>query len=150
MSGVVGATLRGSESRQEASMVNLNESGRCVFRMYMPHAGSVELLGTFCNWKPERAHGAVELERDPDGWWTARLNLPEGDHEFCYLVDGRTWMPDYAAGGVRRSSTGRWVSLLSVPPTHERDTGARPIGSLAEPRIGHNGARETERSFVHA
>jgi 1,4-alpha-glucan branching enzyme len=129
-------------------MVNLTDSGRFVFRMYMPHAGSVELLGSFCSWKPERSEGAIELERDPEGWWTARLNLPEGDHEFCYLVDGRTWMPDYAAGGVRRSSTGRWVSLLSVPPGHE--TESRPIGSLAEPRIGREGVRDEEREYVHA
>jgi 1,4-alpha-glucan branching enzyme len=116
--------------------------------MYMPHAGSVELLGTFCDWKAERGGGAVELERGEDGWWTARMSLPEGDHEFCYLVDGRTWMPDYAAGGVRRSSSGRWVSLLSVPA--RRDVKARPIGSLAEPRIGRSETKEPERAFVHA
>ena len=129
-------------------MVSLTDSGRCVFKMYMPHAGSVELLGTFCSWKAERDEGAVELERDDEGWWTARVNLPEGDHEFCYLVDGRTWMPDYAAGGVRRNSTGRWVSLLSVPASAQ--TIDRPIGALAEPRIGRAPAREPERTYMHA
>jgi hypothetical protein len=129
-------------------MVKLTDSGSCVFRMYMPHAGSVELLGSFCNWRPERGAGAVELEHEGDGWWTARLALPEGDHEFCYLIDGRTWMPDYAAGGVRRSSTGRWVSLLSIPVT--RIPAGRPIGAMAEPRIGRAGVRDEVRSYAHA
>jgi hypothetical protein len=127
-------------------MVSVTETGPCEFRMYMPHAGSVELVGTFCDWQPER--GGVELECDADGWWTARVSLAEGDHEFCYLVDGRIWMPDYAAGGVRRSATGRWVSLLSVPPGPE--SGGRPVGALAEPRIGRSVERESIRSFVHA
>jgi hypothetical protein len=147
MRGVVGATLRGSENRQEAAMVSLSESGKCVFKMYMPHAGSVELLGTFCGWKAERGEGAIELERDDEGWWTAKVNLPEGDHEFCYLVDGRTWMPDYAAGGVKRSSTGRWVSLLSVAA--DAPTVQRPIGALAEPRIGRAPERQPARALAH-
>ena len=130
-------------------MVNVTESGRCVFKMYMPHAGSVVLLGSFCEWKPERGAGALELEQDGEGWWTARTNLPEGDHEFCYLVDGRTWMPDYAAGGVKRHPSGRWVSLLSVPaPAHASEK--RPIGALAEPRIGRSGVSEEQRAFAHA
>lgn len=128
-------------------MVSLTESGRCVFKMYMPNAGSVELLGTFCDWKAERNEGAIELERDDEGWWSAKTDLPEGDHEFCYLVDGRTWMPDYAAGGVKRSSTGRWVSLLSVPASVPRID--RPIGALAEPRIGRTPARDLGRALAH-
>lgn len=131
-------------------MVNVTESGRCDFRLYMPHAGSVELIGTFCGWKPERHEGAKELERDADGWWTVRAELPPGDHEFCYLVDGRMWMPDYAAGGVRRSSTGRWVSLLSVAACPETSN-KRPIGSLAEPRIGRtvDHDRDVRRELAH-
>ncbi len=129
-------------------MVNLTDSGRCVFRMYMPHAGSVELLGTFCGWKAEREEGAIELEHEGDGWWIARLDLPEGDHEFCYLVDGRTWMPDYAAGGVRRNSTGSGSACSPSRHFHEMD--ARPIGSGAEPRIGRSNAREDERAYAQA
>lgn len=116
-------------------MVTLTDSGRCIFRLYMPNAGSVELVGSFCDWKADSEAGALELKRDDEGWWTARASLPVGDHEFCYLIDGRSWMPDYAASGMRRHSSGRWVSLLSIP---ERMAKAerRPIGSLAEPRIG--------------
>jgi 1,4-alpha-glucan branching enzyme len=129
-------------------MVSLNEAGRCVFRMYMPHAGSVALLGSFCNWELDDSASALELTQDEEGWWTARLSLPAGDHEFCYLVDGRTWMPDYAAAGVRRDSNGRWVSLINVPG--RRESNDRPIGALAEPRIGRLPEREPTRALAHA
>lgn len=140
-------------------MVTVTESGGCQFRMYMPHAGSVGLLGSFCKWQLEAdagpgseegaSGGAVELERDADGWWIARLDLPPGDHEFCYLVDGRNWMPDYAAGGVRRDSSGRWVSLINVPAGARAET--RPVGALAEPRIERAGdTRESRRQFARA
>lgn len=129
-------------------MVNLTDNGRCVFRLYMPHAGSVALVGSYCGWSTEPESGVLEMTCDDDGWWTVRANLPEGDHEFCYLVDGRTWMPDYAAAGVRRHSSGRWVSLLSVPSPAAAET--RPIGSLAEPRIGRGSTRETPRVLAHA
>lgn len=133
-------------------MVSVIDGGRCVFRMYMPHAGSVELVGSFCDWKPES--GAIELKRDDEGWWCVTADLPEGDHEFCYLVDGRIWMPDYAAGGVRRSANGRWVSLLSVPASvapARAGLADRPIGSLAEPRIGRKtDQRDPRREFIPA
>lgn len=134
-------------------MVNVTESGRCAFRLYMPNAGSVELVGSFCEWKLDRSSGVLELERDADGWWNAWVNLPVGDHEFCYLVDGRAWMPDYAASGVRRDNSGRWVSLLNIPG--RSDTRAdvrteRPIGATAEPRISQSAERESRWALVHA
>jgi 1,4-alpha-glucan branching enzyme len=129
-------------------MVSVTD-GRCVFRLYRPHASSVELVGSFCGWKLDQKVGVVALEPDADGWWTGRMQLPEGDHEFCYLLDGHTWMPDYAAGGVRRDASGRWVSLLSIPASR-REAEDRPIGALAEPRVGRAPEREPGRVLAHA
>lgn len=131
-------------------MVTVSELGRCLFRLYMPHAGSVEVVGSFCDWTLDPSAGVLELHRDDEGWWSGRLSLPPGDHEFCYLVDGRAWMPDYAAAGVRRDSSGRWVSLLSV--SERTDPGERPVGALAEPRVGRAPEREPKpfRSLTHA
>jgi len=86
----------------------------CTFRIYLPNAGSVELLGTFNEWKAGLG-SSLELRPDDRGWWAVQVPLEGGEHEFCYLVDGITWMPDYAAGGIRRNGDGRWISLLSVP-----------------------------------
>lgn len=82
-----------------------------VFRVYLPQATTVELVGAFSNWR----ESPIALVREHSGWWSVRLELPPGDHEFSYLVDGSTWLPDYAASGVRRNGFGGWVSQVVVP-----------------------------------
>lgn len=99
-------------------MVTMNDDGSVTFRMYAPRAEYVELLTDFTGW----AHGVAEMSRDDGdmpGWWRVTLHAPAGEHGFCYLVDGRCWMPDYAAHGVRRNEFGNWVSLLRVPSVPE-------------------------------
>ncbi len=81
-----------------------------LFRVYLPQALSVELVGAFTNWRESPIH----LLRDSSGWWFVRLDLTAGDHDFSYLVDGSTWLPDYAASGVRRNGYGGWVSQVVV------------------------------------
>ena len=92
-------------------MVNIFDDGTAEFSVYLPNARRVEVLGGFTGWHDR----AIEMKRDVSGWWTARVELPVGDHEFQYLADGTQWMPDYAAGGIRMSPYGSWVSLLHIP-----------------------------------
>lgn len=120
----------------DKAMVTNTPTGQCEFRVYQPHASCVELLGTFNGWEPSLA---VELNCDDAGWWRAEAKLPQGAHEFCYLVDGCVWLPDYAAGGLRRNADGRWVSQLTVQ-IEEREvlviqavTEERVPGRSAEP-----------------
>lgn len=96
-------------------MVTQRQTDLWEFLIYLPHASCVELLGTFNGWEPALA---AELIGDGDspGWWRLETKLHPGEHEFCYLVDGCTWLPDYAAGGLRRNHEGRWVSQLSIAP----------------------------------
>jgi 1,4-alpha-glucan branching enzyme len=95
-------------------MVLTTHTGECEFRMYLPHASYVELVGDFTGWQDR----PVTMHRDADGFWNVRLRLPEGEHSFSYLVDGRTWMPDYAASGVARNPFGNWTSRLVVERVH--------------------------------
>jgi len=83
-----------------------------LFRVYLPQATTVELVGAFSDWRAS----PIPLVRENSGWWFARLDLPPGDYDFSYLVDGSTWLPDYAASGVRRNGFGGWVSQVTVPP----------------------------------
>ncbi|MFN7021770.1 MAG: hypothetical protein ACK4WH_10645 [Phycisphaerales bacterium] len=83
-----------------------------LFRVYLPEARQVELVGTFTDW---RAH-AIPMLREPSGWWVARVDLAPADHLFSYLVDGANWLADYAASGVRANGFGGWVSQLHVAP----------------------------------
>lgn len=83
------------------------------FRVYLPHARTVELIGDFTHWD-EGAKPLTPVDGECEGWWGIRCRIPNGDHAFTYLVDGQYWMPDYAACGVKRDPSGRWISTLSI------------------------------------
>jgi 1,4-alpha-glucan branching enzyme len=119
-------------------MVTNELDGSLTFRVYLPHAQSVELLSDFTDWKK----GTLALKRDPlpknVGWWTVNCKVCDGDHAFAYLVDDQWWLPDYAAHGVRRNDRGQWTSLLFVKPlptlsdemTDRPEVGAASAGSF--------------------
>jgi 1,4-alpha-glucan branching enzyme len=89
----------------------ISENGTShTFRVYLPEAARVELVGTFTSWRA----GAVKMTREDTGWWSATLDIRDGEHDFSYLVDGSTWLADYAASGVKRNGFGGWVSQLHV------------------------------------
>jgi len=87
-----------------------SEQNTITFRMFLPHAARVELLGDFTSWREHR----VPMNREVGGWWTVTTEVPAGEHLFCYLVDGSIWLADYAAHGVRLSEYGGWVSQLRI------------------------------------
>ncbi len=91
-------------------MVQLQVDGSVQFELFMPDAERVRLAASFTDWEKR----AVEMRGPEDGWWTLRLHLPPGEHEFQYLVDEEIWLADYAAHGVKRNRFGMWVSLLTL------------------------------------
>lgn len=96
-------------------MVQRHTDGTVEFRIFLAHAGSVELVGDFTGWR----NGALSMSREHPGWWSVRLPVPPGTHQFCYLVDGAIWLADYAADGVSQNLYGGWVSRLQIPDTEE-------------------------------
>ncbi len=95
-------------------MVTRASDGTHEFKVYVPHASRVELVGSFTDW----LDGRIPMAAAGDGWWNVRLGTSEvgsGDHKFMYLIDSGVWMTDFAAGGVERGEHGGWVSLLHVP-----------------------------------
>lgn len=91
-------------------MVICESGNRHTFRVYLPEAGQVELVGTFTDWRVQ----PLSMTKEHTGWWTVTANLPAGDHDFSYLVNGTQWLADYAASGVKRNGYGGWVSQLHV------------------------------------
>ncbi|MBL8762764.1 MAG: hypothetical protein JNM07_00665 [Phycisphaerae bacterium] len=89
-------------------MVTQTGDGTFEFQVFLPHAGRVEVVGDFTDWQRQ----PLKLERHGPGWWTAATRVPPGDHVFSYLVDGREWVPDYAAHGVTLMAQQRWLSRL--------------------------------------
>lgn len=115
-------------------VVKSNETGvGFVFRVYLPQASEVQLVGSFTNWRDR----GVAMTREDTGWWTAAVPLPEGDHDFCYLVNGSTWLADYAASGVKRNSFGGWVSQLHVPPAENCVDPRTDVRDSLRPVIRH-------------
>lgn len=126
-------------------MVTNTEGRVYVFRLYLPHAGSVELVGSFAGW-PESSR---TMERDAEGFWCAELEVEPGEHWFSYLVDGVFWMPDYAASGVERNECGNWVSKLDVPSSGEPVVGAgRPLPGREAGTASGSGRRAPEVRVV--
>ena len=101
----------------------------CEFRLYLPHASVVEVVGDFTRWQ----ECAVSMDRAQDGWWSATVRVTAGEHRFSYLVDGRYWMPDYAANGIEHNANGQWVSRLDVEATEDASTPPREPRRLGTP-----------------
>jgi 1,4-alpha-glucan branching enzyme len=102
----------GSSQRQETAVVSHAHEGVVEFRMYHQGAGRVDVVGTFTGWQAM----PVRMQRDPDGWWSARVSVTVGEHRFAYLVDGQNYLADFAAHGVERDRFGGLVSVLAVDP----------------------------------
>ena len=101
-------------------MITTLPDGTVRFRVYLPHASSVELVGDFTNWRENR----VAMTREHPGWWEAVLPVNTGEHHFCYLVDGSIWLADYAAHGVKLNGYGGWISRLCVTAAARIETAA--------------------------
>jgi hypothetical protein len=59
------------------------------FRLQALHASDVRLAGSFTDWEPRYA-----LQQAAPGIWTVSLPLPQGVHDYVFVVDGRQWVPD--------------------------------------------------------
>jgi hypothetical protein len=59
------------------------------FVIYQPGAQNVELTGSFSGWKsiPLRLTGQ-------SGYWETTLELPEGEHQFSYIIEGNRRLTD--------------------------------------------------------
>jgi 1,4-alpha-glucan branching enzyme len=101
-------------------MITAQSDGTTRFRVYLPHASTVELVGDFTNWRD----GRLAMTREHPGWWDITIPVSNGEHHFCYLVDGHIWLADYAAHGVKLNGYGGWISRLQV-------TNAVPANTVA-------------------
>ncbi|MCW5765288.1 MAG: hypothetical protein KIT68_04865 [Phycisphaeraceae bacterium] len=95
-------------------MIACDRKGHVEFRVFLPHAADVRVIGDFTAWRT----GALPMRRSYPGWWSVDADVPAGQHEFCYLVDGHLWIADYAAHGVHADRAGHWLSRLRIAPEH--------------------------------
>ncbi len=61
-------------------------------RMWDDQPRSVHVAGSFNGWSKDVA----PLTRDDAGMWRATLDLPEGVHQYKFVIDGERWLRDPA------------------------------------------------------
>jgi 5'-AMP-activated protein kinase regulatory beta subunit len=107
------ATLKNSSARARLSRKNgthpANGKKRVNFSLHAPQADQVCLAGSFNDWDPV----ARPLKSDKQGTWKTWLNLPPGQYEYRFVVNGQ-WQEDPSAQERRANPFGSYNSVLSV------------------------------------
>ena len=89
------------------------EEGVAQFVGRFPGARSVEVVGSFTDWRP----GVIPLQDDDhDGVWQAEVVLPAGEHEYMFVVDGERWVPDPLADHYVDDGFGGQNAVIIVQP----------------------------------
>jgi len=82
-----------------------------TFTLTYPKAESVCLIGSFNQWNP----GGHEMRRfGKRNTWVLELRLPEGRHEYAFLVDGSLVVPDQNSPFYQSDGFGNRNSVLFV------------------------------------
>lgn len=83
------------------------EEQEVVLEFCAPEARSVQVAGTFNDWRPE----ANPLTHTGSGEWEARLMLKSGQYEYRFVVDG-VWKDDPEAARTAPNPHGGVNSVL--------------------------------------
>jgi hypothetical protein len=78
-------------------------------------AMKVHLAGSFTNWEPVHA-----LHQIAPGVWTIAVPLPQGVHDYAFVVDGREWVADPYAPGIDDGFGGTNSRLTLLVPDAPR------------------------------
>jgi hypothetical protein len=95
----------GSMYPRQASLVTV------TFTLSYPRAESVSLIGSFNQWNPA-GHKMHQLS--DRNTWVLELRLPEGRHEYAFLVDGKMVVPDQSSPFYQSDGFGNRNSVLFV------------------------------------
>lgn len=76
-----------------------------------PQAASVAVVGDFNGWDPQRTR---MMRSNHEGRWTVRLKLPPGVHQYSFVIDGSTWVPDPGAKTTFADGFGGINSVLII------------------------------------
>jgi hypothetical protein len=98
--------------------VSQQERASVVFTLALPGAHSVAVIGSFNGWNPR----GFEMKFDETKKsWSITLPLPEGRHEYAYLVDGEKVVPDPGAVFFQEDGFGNRNSVLILKEKNGKD-----------------------------
>ncbi len=86
-----------------------SQKSRVNFALHAPDANEVFIAGTFNDWDPQ----IRRLRCDKKGTWRTWMNLPAGQHEYRFIVNG-DWQEDPQAGERAYNPFGTFNSVVSV------------------------------------
>ena len=79
------------------------------FVIYRPDAAHAEIAGTFTGWK------RVPMQRiGSSGYWDITMDLPEGEHRFTYILNGKQRYADPTILSREDDDFGGENSIISV------------------------------------
>lgn len=73
-------------------------------------ATTVGVAGSWNGWDPAQA----PMERVSDGLFRATVYLPDGHHEYMFVLNGTDWVTDPAAGSWHNDGFGRRNAVLEL------------------------------------
>jgi hypothetical protein len=82
-----------------------------TFTLSYPKAESVSLIGSFNQWNPA---GYKMHQAEDRNCWVLELRLPEGRHQYAFLVDGKMVVPDQNSPFYQSDGFGNRNSVLFV------------------------------------
>ena len=82
---------------------------KITFEYFAPNAESVNIAGSFNDWKPE----ASPLKKGRDGKWKLEVKLTSGRYEYRYQVDGN-WQNDQRPVECVPNAFGSWNCVVEV------------------------------------
>jgi hypothetical protein len=83
------------------------------FELRAPAASRVTLAGSFNAWSSDR----IELQQNTaTGVWSGTIPLRPGRHEYSFVIDGETWLPDPMAHAQVDDGFGQVNSVIVVGP----------------------------------
>lgn len=80
-------------------------------------ARNVAVIGSFNNWKAERS---VMWYSQEEKAWLLEAQLPPGDHEYLFVVNGEKLVPDPQAPMTRDDGFGNRNSIMFVKGANEQ------------------------------
>jgi Glycogen recognition site of AMP-activated protein kinase len=101
----------------QTTTVRTTEAGPRLFVQFRleTDAMNVQLAGTFTNWEP-----AYQLHQRSPGVWTIAVPLPQGVHDYAFIVDGQRWVADPYAPRVNDGFGGTNSRLTLLLPDTQR------------------------------
>lgn len=102
-------------TRQPAPKPSSWDNPIIEFKVTLPKAQTVALVGTFNGWDSKR----TQLRNEGGGVWRILLPLAAGRHEYRYVVDGQ-WQEDPAAKEFSPNPFGGRNSVVTVPGEQRR------------------------------